>query len=261
MIEPNTAESEAAGDRVKSVGRMFEILEYIRDSGPTGVTELSNELGLSKGGIHRYLRTLVDEGYVVNDGGTYDLGLRFLTLGGHVRRSFPHSDLIGEKVTELADETEQRTQFLAEENGYGVYLYRERGPRAADFEAVTGKVVHLHTTAAGKALLAHLPEERVEAVIETHGLPAETEKSMTEPAELFSALETIRDAGYAVNREEHLLGLHAVGVPVLNADDNILGALSVSGTSHRMRELIAEESIQEAVLSVAEEIELEIKYP
>lgn len=261
MIEPGTGESEAGGDRVKSVGTMFAILEYIQNNGPTGVTELGRELRMSKGGVHRYLRTLVDEGYAVNDDGTYDLGLRFLTLGEHVRQSFPHSDLIREKVTELADDTGQRTQFLAEEHGYGVYLYRERGTRAANFEAVAGKVVHLHTTAAGKAILAHLPEEAVEEIIGTHGLATETENSITEPAELFAALDAVRGAGYAVNRQEHLVGLHAVGVPVFDADDEILGGLSVSGPSHRMEELVAEGAIQGAVLSVAEEFELEIKYP
>lgn len=261
MIEPEAGESEAGGDRVKSVGTLFEILEHIHNNGPTGVTELSRELGLSKGGIHRYLRTLVEQGYALNDGGTYDLGLRFLTLGGHVRQSFPHSELIGEKVAELAAETGQRGQFLAEEHGYGVYLYRERGTQAANFEAVTGKIVHLHTTAAGKAILAHLPEDDVQEIIETHGLPAETENSITEPAELFAALKTVREAGYAVNREEHLVGLHAVGVPVFDADEEILGGLSVSGPSHRIEELLTEEAVQGAVLSVAEETELEIKYP
>jgi DNA-binding IclR family transcriptional regulator len=210
--------------------------------------------------VHRYLKTLVNEGYAVNDDGQYDLGLRFLMLAGHVRQSFPHNDLIEEKVTELANETGQRAQFLAEQQGYGIYLYRERDSRAAKFEAAIGKTVYLHTTAAGKAILAHMPRDRVEEIIDTHGLVAKTEHSITDPAELFDTLAEVRELGYAMNEAEHLTGLHAIGVPVFDSEDNILGGMSVSGPSHRIKELMQDDAIQQMILSVAEEVELGIKY-
>lgn len=260
MSQPGHVRSEGGSDEVKSVKTMFDILEAIQENGPMGVTELSRELEMSKGGVHRYLKTLVNEGYAVNDDGRYDIGLRFLMLAGHVRQNFPHNDLIEEKVTELANETGQRAQFLAEQHGYGIYLYRERASRAAKFEAAIGKTVHLHTTAAGKAILAHMPREAVEEIIETQGLTAKTEHSITDETVLSETLADIRDKGYALNEAEHLTGLHAVGVPVFDSEDNILGGLSVSGPSHRIKDMMNDKDIQQTILSVAEEVELGIKY-
>lgn len=260
MSQPGHVRSEVGSDEVQSVKTMFDVLEAIQENGPMGVTELSCELDMSKGGIHRYLKTLVNEGYAVNDDGRYDLGLRFLMLAGHVRQNFPHNDLIEEKVTELANETGQRAQFLAEQHGYGIYLYRERASRAAKFEAAIGKTVHLHTTAAGKAILAHMPREQVEEIIETHGLVAKTESSITDPEVLFEELVDVRNRGYALNEAEHLTGLHAIGVPVFDSEDDILGGMSISGPSHRIKELTDDQAVQQTILSVAEEIELGIKY-
>jgi DNA-binding IclR family transcriptional regulator len=260
MSQPGHVRDGGGTDQVQSVKTMFRILEAIRENGPIGVTELSRELDMSKGGVHRYLKTLVSEGYAVNDDGRYDLGLRFLMLAGHVRQNFPHNDLIEEKVTELANETGQRAQFLAEQHGYGIYLYRERASRAAKFEAAIGKTVYLHTTAAGKAILAHMPREKVEEVVERHGLVAKTDNSITDKAELFDTLAEIKEQGYALNEAEHLTGLHAVGVPVFDSEDKILGGMSVSGPSHRIKDLMENQAIQQTILSVAEEVELGIKY-
>jgi DNA-binding IclR family transcriptional regulator len=260
MSKPGHVRDEGGADEVQSVKTMFDVLEAIQENGPMGVTELSRELDMSKGGVHRYLKTLVNEGYAVNDDGRYDLGLRFLMLAGHVRQNFPHNDLIEEKVTELANETGQRAQFLAEQHGYGIYLYRERATRAAKFEAAIGKTVHLHTTAAGKAILAHMPRDEVEGIIDRHGLVAKTDNSITDPAALFDTLAEVREQGYALNEAEHLTGLHAVGVPVFDSDDTILGGMSVSGPSHRIKEMMTDRSIQQTILSVAEEVELGIKY-
>lgn len=261
MAKRRESGTDAPADGVQSVSTMFAVLEVIRNNGPMGVTDLSRELDMSKGGVHRYLKTLVNEGYAVNEEGTYDLGLRFLMLAGHVRQSFPHNDLIEEKVTELVDETGQRAQFLAEQHGQGIYLYRERASHAAKFEAAIGKTVALHTTAAGKAILAHMSRERVDEIIDTHGLVAKTENSITDPDVLFETLETIREKGYAVNEAEHLTGVHAIGVPVFDAEDEILGGMSVSGPSHRIEELSTDGEIRQTILSVAEETELGIKYP
>lgn len=260
MSHPYEIEETTGADEVQSVKTLFAILESIRENGPIGVTELSRDLGMSKGGVHRYLKTLVNEGYAVNNDGKYDMGLRFLMLAGHVRQNFPHSDLIEEKVTQLANETGQRAQFLAEQYGFGIYLYRERASTAAKFEAAIGKTVYLHTTAAGKAILANVPRSRVEEIIETHGLVAKTENSITDPDELFDVLAEVREKGYALNEAEHLTGLHAVGVPVFDSDGNILGGMSVSGPSHRIEELSQDGSIQQTILSIAEEVELGIKY-
>jgi DNA-binding IclR family transcriptional regulator len=260
MTRENPKQRSADGSEVQAGRTMFAIIEHLEVNGPSGVTEISDALGMSKGGVHRYLKTLVNEGYAVNDEGTYRLGLRFLTLGGVVRQNFTYTEIIEQKTTDLSEETGQRVQFLAEEHGYGIYLYRERDPKAAQFEAAIGRRVALHTTAAGKAILAHLSRPYVEEIIEWRGLQAETENSITDRETLFETLEDVREKGYAVNEGEHLTGVNAIGVPIFDPKGDVLGGMSVSGPSQQMDVLSEENVVKQALLSTAEEIELELKY-
>jgi DNA-binding IclR family transcriptional regulator len=250
----------SSGRTVKSVDTLFSILEYLKENDGAGVTELSQELGLSKGAVHRYLRTLVENGYAVTEDGTYRLGLRFLDFGAHVRQRNRFNEYIEPKVEQLADQTGERAQYLVEEHGVGIYLFRESGENAVKTDARVGKVVNLHTTAAGKAILAHLPEEKVEEILDRHGLIERTERTISDPDDLRASLADIRERGYALNRDEHVMGLWAAGVAIRDKDNRVLGGLSVSGPTTRMRERIENEEIQQQLLGVANEIELNIRY-
>lgn len=91
-----------------------------------------------------------------------------------------------------------------------------------------GKRVPLHNIAAGKAILAHLSEERVEEIIGQHGLEEWTERTITDREALFSELETIREQEYARNDGETFEGFRAVASPILH-EGELLGSIVVSG--------------------------------
>lgn len=260
MANKETQSGAGERERVKSVGTLFSILEHIKAGETVGVSQLARDMDMSKGAIHRYLRTLVDEGYAVSEDGEYRLALRFLDFGAHVRQQYPYNEFVEPKVERLASETGERAQYIVEEHGRGIYLHRKQGENAVETDARVGKVVHLHTTAAGKAILSQLPNERVEAIIEEHGLPERTAQTITEREDLFEELAEIRERGYALNEEEHVRGLIAVGVPITDADGRVLGGLSVSGPANRIRNRIQNEAIQRTLLGIEDEIELNLSY-
>ena len=66
---------------VQATETSITILEALHDLGQAGVTELSNQLSLSKGNVHKHLTTLEQNEFVVNEGGVYSLSHRFLELG------------------------------------------------------------------------------------------------------------------------------------------------------------------------------------
>lgn len=246
------------GEGVKSVSTLFSILEQLKANDSMGVSELARELDMSKGAIHRYLQTLVDEGYAVNEDGTYRLAMRFLDYGSYVRNQYPFNEYIQPKVQQLAEQTGERAQYIVEERGQGIYLHRERGENAVETDARVGKVVYLHTTAAGKAILSQLSDERVNEIINEHGLVDRTNLTVTDREELFEELAEIRERGYALNEEEHVRGLFAIGVPITNLEGEILGGLSVSGPANRIKD--RNEAIQRTLLGIEDEIELNLSY-
>lgn len=260
MTGETKSASTGDGERVKSVGTLFSILKRLKANDGMGVSDLAREVEMSKGAVHRYLQTLVDEGYAVNDDGSYRLAMRFLEYGAYVRNQYPYNEYIQPKVQQLAEKTGERAQYIIEEHGRGIYLHREHGENAVHTDARLGKVVYLHTTAAGKAILAHLSEDRVDQILDEHGLVTKTNQTIAVRENLFEELAEIRDRGYALNDEEHVRGLMAVGVPIINTEGDVLGALSVSGPANRIRDRIEDETILRMLLGTKDEIEVNVSY-
>lgn len=245
---------------VQTTRTAFKILRRIRDNNGMRITDLARDLGLAKSTVHRHLSTLHDEGYVIKEANTYSLSLRFLDFGESARGRDPAYPMAGEKVKELAIETEERAQFLVEEQGLAVYVYREAGERAVQTDPGIGKCIPLHATAAGKAILAHSDREKVKEILTTQGLPALTDETITRKEELQNELEEIRSRGYGFNIQENVTGLHAVSVPVMSPDGKVIGALSVSGPSHRLTGEKLTDTFPRLLLGTANELELNIAH-
>ncbi|MFC7157457.1 IclR family transcriptional regulator [Halomarina halobia] len=245
---------------IKSAETVFDILEHLRSENGARLTGVANELGMAKSTAHQYLATLELREFVVREGDEYHIGFRFLDYGEFARSRNPVFELAKDAVVELAELTEERAQFVIEEHGRGVYVYTATGERAVKTDSRIGKRVFLHATAAGKAILAHLPEERIDEIFERPGLEPVTDNTIVDPAALREEFEEIRDRGVAYNDQEDTLRLRAVGVPVKDAEGAVLGALSVSGPTHRFKGEVLEREIPDLLLGTANELELNIEY-
>jgi DNA-binding IclR family transcriptional regulator len=248
------------GRAVKSTRTTFRIIEVLEARDGAGLTDLAAELGLAKSTVHQQLSALYDLGYVVKEGNRYQLGLKFLTLGEHVRTRKKVYTLAEPLVEELASKTGERAQFFAQEHGRAIYVHTKQGAHAVQAGRRVGKQRYLHSSAGGKAILAHLPEADIEAVIDRWGLPAETDNTHTTREALFEDLAAIRERGYSLNRAESISGLWSVGVPVMGPDERPVGAFSISGPRHRMKGESVHEEMVDLLLGTANELELNIAY-
>ena len=251
---------ELESDQVNSVLNALNVIEVLYQIDGGGASEVARELDLAKSTVYSHLQTLEEAEYVAREGDQYHVGLKFLKLGVFSRSRKQEYTMSEQKVRELAEETQERSQFIVEEHGRGVYLHREVGDRAVHTDPGIGKRIPLHSTAAGKAILAELSSERIEAIIDRWGLEATTKHTITDPDELRADLEEIQERGYAINLEENVPGLHAVGVAVTGDDNRVCGALSVSGPSHRFKGDILHEEIPDLLLGAANELELNLMY-
>lgn len=249
-----------AKNAVGSVETTFEVLYALMKLDGAGVTELSSHLQLPKSTLHNYLSTLEQEEFVVKDGSTYRIGVRFLELGAFARNQYPLYEIARPEVDRLAEATGELANLLIEEHGWGIYLHRSRGDEAVTVEAHIGTRVHLHNTAMGKCILAHIPDEKVEEIVEREGLPATTEKSITDFDELQEELATVREQGYAVDDEEHHVGLRCIAAPIMSNGDRVLGAMSVAGPTNRMTGDRFTEEIPQLLKERVNVVELNVTY-
>lgn len=252
--------NDDTGREVRTVNTSFRIIRELADREGAGVTELARALDLSKGAVHTHLNTLRANDVVTQHGDEYRLGLRFITFGEYVKRQRPLYRAGRDQTDELADETGEYAHLMAEERGRGFHLYKARGERAVGqpyHDLNLQKADHLHYSAAGKSILSCLEESRVDAIVDEYGLPQRTDHTITSRGELFDQLDRIQERGYAVNDEEEIDGLRAVGAPIRTGD--IVGAISVSGPVSRLKGDRFHEAFPELVLQAANVIELNVQ--
>ena len=92
----------------------------------------------------------------------------------------------------------------------------------------------VHSTALGKSMLAYLPTERVKKTLKVRGMPRFTPRTITTYPRFEKELAKIRRLGYALNEGETVEASRCVAVPIFSGKDNVVGAISVSGTAARI---------------------------
>jgi len=245
---------------IQSVGTTFELLMELQERENAGVTELADSLGVAKSTVHNHLATLQAYEYVVLEDDEYRLGARFLDHGGDAGTTLPGHELIKKKIQEVADQTGELVQYLVEEHGRGVFVFREAGSQAVRTKTRLGKRVYLHHVSAGKALLAHMPKERTNKIINRHGLSTKTSQTITDREVLYQELEEIRARGYVFDEEEHIEGLYSLGVPIMLDETEPIGAMSIAGPPHRIKDQTKKTEFVQLLRGIADEIKLNLTY-
>ncbi|WP_256546289.1 IclR family transcriptional regulator [Halobellus inordinatus] len=252
--------NDSAPSSVEATRRSIEILRSLKEDGSANLTEIADRLGYSKSTVHRHLSTLEDEGYVTNTDDGYQVGLLFLDYGIHAQNEHGLYQIAKPKVDDLANELDEKVWIMAEENGYGTFLYHNAGKQTVETYTRDGYRARLHAFAAGKAVLAFMDREKVEDILDRRGLPAETSRTITDRAELLDELEAIRERGVAFNRSESIRGVHAVAAPIIGSDDEPVGSLTVAGPANRLKGEYLTDELPELILGVANEIEVNLTY-
>jgi DNA-binding IclR family transcriptional regulator len=242
---------------VEATKTSFSLIRELKQERRASLTEIAMALDLPKSTVFYHLNTLQELGYVVKKEEKYQLSLRFLELGELARSQLPVYEAGKDQVEELAKETNANGYLTVEQNDFGViiHLRKENEINLGDY---IGQTVYLTSTAMGKAILAYLPVERVDEVIDHHGMPKMTSSTVTDREALEAELEKVRERGYAVSRGEQVKGLRAVAAPITSSDDIVYGTLSIAGPEQLMSDDRLQNELPEKVLSAANVVELKL---
>lgn len=238
----------------------FPIISELKEQEEMSMGELENSLGVHRSIIKKSIQSLMDNGFVVRRGDKYKLSLRFLEIGGFLRNYRTIFRSARPKVDSLVEKTNNAAHLAVEEDGRGVYLYRATTNEDLNLESYIGSRSYLHTTAFGKAILAHLPESRVHEIIDRHGLQPQTPNTITDRETLFSELDEIREQRVAFDEEEQLEGLRCVSSTIINTNNEPLGAISVSGPATALTGHYFEQELPDLIQSAVNRVELSVNY-
>lgn len=243
-----------------AVGKTLDIIDALWKLEGGGVSELSEQLGYPKSTVYAHLITLEKKGFVVSNADGYELGLRFLNFGEYVKRSQPLYESGEPVIAELAAETEEMAFCMVEQHGLATAICATAGKRAVGTNVRIGTHTYMHASSSGKAILAHLPESRVEEILDRWGLPEFTENTITDRETLFDQLERYREEGVFFSHEEYRRGIATLASPILK-DEEVLGSVTVYGPATRIEDHTSSTDLQRQVRTAANQIEVNISVP
>lgn len=256
-------EEDSDKRRIKSLEHSLDIIRFIQDNGGASLAELDSNIPLSKGSIHTHLDTLRRRGFVTQHDRTYWLGLQFISLGENVKNGLALYQEGYRHVDDLADRTKEQTDLFIEVNGMGCLIYGAQGENASLSEDYQrnhqGRPISLHCLAAGKSILSQMSDERIRSIIDQHGLPSLTPNTVTDPDELIAEIREVRDQGFAINDEEDILGMRAVGAPIHDEIDGIHAGISTTVPKSRLQDEEFTERYPELLMQSANLIEINLE--
>ena len=162
-------------------------------------------------------------------GPRYNLGTALIRLGDITRSQLPLGDICRPVLAELAAATKMTSRVAICDDGYPVFIERVDGPGSVRFYTPLGQREVPHASAAGKAMLATMPAERVEGHLREPPGCARTARTITDVDTLLANLATARANGFAVDDEEDAEGIFCVGAVFFGHDGSCAGAVSVTG--------------------------------
>lgn len=237
------------GDWVKATLTSHRILEAIVDLDGATVTEIAQEIDVSKSCVHKHLKTLEGLGYLVESEYEYNIGLKFLRYGQLARDRIDIFDVARPELNGLSTSIDERTGLFVREDDHVVCIYSTHVEDETVGFAV-GQTYALATSAPGQVMLAFDGTADVEHAVETRSESAQA-------ASLRETLRTVRDRRMAITKDVQG-NVAAIAAPVLDDGDPV-AAIGVSGPADRLSGKRLKEDVAGLVSTTAKNIERELR--
>ena len=233
-----SAAARSSGDPVQSLVRALALLNRIADAPDAGasLTELAQQVGLPASTAHRLLTTLEQERFVRfdHDGRLWSVGVQAFVAGCAFTKTRSLTALARPHMRQLMEESGETVNLAVEDEGRAVYLAQVECRQMMRAFARPGSRVPLHCSGVGKAILSGASDKSLAKTLHRHGMPRLTVKTLTSTTALRADLERTRAAGYAIDDEEHAVGLRCIAAPIFDETGDVVGAVSASGPMARI---------------------------
>lgn len=260
LLMDDVAATRTAGSQ--TVEKALRLLAVVAEQPASlSLTALSQAAGIEKTTAHRLATSLVRCRFLRFDPATrtYSLGLQLVDLGQQSLAQFDVAREARPFMERLGALTGEAVHLGLFDEGEVVYVAQVPSSEPVIIRAHVGTRGPMHCTAMGKILLAFGPAERMERLLARGAWPAMTPNTIIQSDELAEHLARVRRLGFALDDEEHRLGIRCVGVPVHDHTATAVAALSVTGPAFRLsRERIHE--IVGPLLAAAQELSGQLGY-
>jgi DNA-binding IclR family transcriptional regulator len=216
-------DSKGKNTGVQVISRAASILRVAQEY-PHGLSlgQLAKQVGLAKSTVQRIVYALEEEGFMVQaSSGGFRLGPGLAILGSSVH--FDLKEDLHPFLENLSSEIDETVDLAVLDHGKTIFIDQITASHRLQAVSRIGGSFPLHCTANGKALLAALSDS---VELTTEELTRYTPNTITNLDALNKELDQIRATGIAFDREEHTVGICAIGATVRDSLGNI-AAISI----------------------------------
>lgn len=249
---------------LKSLCRANRIVERLAEMKAATVRELATEFDMPLSTMYEYVNTLETINYITRGSdGRYRVSSSFLEIGNQVRRNYDMYNVAEPEIRRLVEQTGEFAGLMIEEDNLGVLLSMKKGEKVKRLQVnrtYPGVKSRLNTTAYGKAILAQLPDEEIQAVTDQYGLHPRTDNTITELAPLLEEMDRVREQGYALDDEECFDGMRGIGVPIISKKDDLIGGIALYGPPNRLNNDVFFDEYPSVVQEYADIIQGNLEY-
>lgn len=233
-------EMEKRSNLVKSIIKAVDILELLSKEHELGITEVSKLLSLDKSTVFRIITTLREKGMVDQNPRTqkYHNSLKLFELGNRIVEDLGLRRIAQPIIKELAEKTGETVNLAILDGNSILYIDKIESSATIKVDLPIGKRLPAFCTGLGKAMLAHVSNEKLNKVLETTDLHRYTVKTHLNKEEFLNELEEIRVRGYSFDDEEYVEGLKCIAAPILDFKGEALAAISVAIPSYRYEKFV-----------------------
>ena len=221
---------------VQTLDRALRIIELLAvHSEGFGVTEIGERVGLHKSTVHRLISHLVSQGYIEKDEArpVYTLGLKFIELASLRLNQVELKTEAGPYLRKLAATLDQPVHLAIQSDLEAVYIEKIDPQAHLRMYSQIGKRIPLHCSALGKCLVSDLSANDLKALAGRLSYEVFTPRTKTKPEEFLEEVAQVRLRGWALDDEEHEVGIRCLGAPVKDFTGKTVAAISASGAALR----------------------------
>jgi len=233
------------------------LMETLAEAGsPIGLSELVRQVGLPKSTCHRILSILVNERLVRfnQKSRTYSTGFRFMSLAFRTWRNLDIRQAASDEMQRLGRLTGENIHLAVPDGNEIVYIDRVESHRILRLHSAIGNRASVHCTALGKSMVAALPSERRQRVVDSIDFVGVAEATITDPQRFTEELAEVQRRGYALAIKEHQSDICGVAASIRDFRGEVAGAVCVSAPVYRTgrEKLIAwAPSVMEAATNIS----------
>lgn len=248
------------GEFVQSLERGLAVIRAFDAAHPElTLSEVATATGVTRAAARRFLLTLVELGYVRNDGRYFSLTARVLELGYAYLSSLSLPEVAEPHLEALVAEVNESSSVSVLDRDDVVYVARVPTSRIMTVAISVGTRFPAYATSMGRVLLAGLPDADLEAYLATVRLDRLTSRTVGSVAALRSELARIRSQGWALVNQELEEGLRAVAAPIQDRTGRVVAAVNVSTHASRTSLEAMRRDLLPPLLKAAARIEADLR--